>query len=41
MVADDEHNDIDGQCDSQADARIVSIMFRSLGGTDTQGSWKL
>ena len=41
MVADDEHNDIDGKCDTQADARIVSIIFRILGGTDTQGSWKL
>ena len=37
MVADDEHNDIDGKCDTQADARIVSIMFRILGGTDQNG----
>ena len=41
MVADDEHNDIDGKCDTQADARIVSIIFRISGGIDTQGSWKL
>ena len=37
MVADDEHNDIDGQCDTQADSRKVIVMFRILGGTDTQG----